>query len=65
MVESWRRLKSRLRVLWVPRGPGRLPVSNEIIVLILEMKRFNLGWGALRIFDELKLLGILLSKTAE
>jgi transposase InsO family protein len=49
-------------MVWVPQGRGRPPVSEEIVGLILDMKRFNSGWGALRISDELKLLGILVSK---
>lgn len=58
-----RRFKRRLKCLWIPRGKGRPPVSNEIIDLILEMRRCNWNWGALRISQELRLLGISISKT--
>ncbi len=60
--KAFRRLQRRLKLLWVPQGRGRPPVSEEIIGLILDMKRQNPGWGALRISQELKLLGIHVSK---
>ena len=63
LLGAFRRLKRRLKCLWIPRGRGRPPISNEIIDLILEMKRSNWNWGALRISQELKLLGISVSKT--
>jgi transposase InsO family protein len=62
LIGALRRLQRRLRLIWVPKGRGRPPVSEEIIGLILDMKRYNPGWGALRISDELKLLGIPVSK---
>ncbi|MBT8374260.1 MAG: hypothetical protein KJN80_05045 [Deltaproteobacteria bacterium] len=51
-----------MKHLWFPKGPGRPPVPENIVDLILDMKRSNLLWGALRISQELKLLGILLHK---
>ena len=59
----FRRIKLRLKCLWIPKSRGRPPISNEIIDLILEMKRSNWGWGSLRISQELALLGIKVSKT--
>jgi len=57
-----RRLTRRLKIIWVPRSPGRPPISETLVDLILDMKRSNLGWGALRISQELALLGISCSK---
>ena len=59
------RLIRRLRRIWFPppKSPGRPPISEEIVDLILEMKRANWGWGSLRISNELKVIGIRVSKT--
>jgi putative transposase len=57
-----RRLRRRLKIIWVPRGRGRPPLAQEIVDLILDMKRENWGWGALRISQELALLGIKVHK---
>ena len=46
----------------MPKSPGRPPIDEAIVDLILEMKRENLGWGGQRISDELALLGIIVSK---
>ncbi len=59
---AYRRIKRRLKYLWWPKGPGRPAVPENIIDLILDMKRSNLLWGALRISQELMLLGISLHK---
>ena len=61
-IGAFRRLQRRLKLLWVPRGRGRPPVSEEITELILDMKRFNPGWGALPISQELNLPRIPVSK---
>jgi len=53
----------RLKVIWLPKRPGRPPVSEPIVDLILDMKRSNWGWGALKISNELKAMGINVSKT--
>ena len=63
IIGAIRRLARRLKVVWVPRGRGRPQVSEEVTNLILDMKRSNWGWGALRISQELALLGIKVSKT--
>ncbi|MBF0316513.1 MAG: helix-turn-helix domain-containing protein [Oligoflexia bacterium] len=44
------------------KGKGRPAVSENIVNLILEMKRCNWGWGALRISQELALMGIKVHK---
>lgn len=59
------RIMKRLRYIWFPppKSRGRPPISQEIVKLILDMKRSNWGWGSLRISNELKMLGIKVSKT--
>jgi len=51
----------RIRIIWV-RRPGRKPLSEEIRNLIIELKSLNRGWGGQRISDELKKVGIFVSK---
>ena len=63
VLGGFRRIQRRLKHLWIPTKRGRPPISDEIIDLILEMKRSNWGWGSLRISQELALLGIKVSKT--
>ncbi len=41
---------------------GRPTVHENVVDLIIEMKRCNWLWGAQRISDELKILGISVSK---
>lgn len=62
VMGAYRRLRHRLKLIWVSRSPGRPPISQEVIELILEMKRENWGWGSLRISQELALLGIKVHK---
>ena len=59
---AWRRILRRVTSVWCKRSPGRPPVSEELVDLVLDMKRANWGWGALRISQELALLGIALHK---
>ncbi len=63
IIGALRRLVRRIKPIWVPRGRGRPQISEEVTNLILDMKRSNWGWGALRISQELALLGIKVSKT--
>ena len=51
-----------VRILWAPPSPGRKPLAQEIIELIVEMKRLNLSWGGQRISDELAKIGYQASK---
>ena len=59
---AFRRIKRRIKYLWFPKRQGRPPTPENIIDLILDMKRSNLLWGALRISQELRLMGISLHK---
>ncbi len=58
IIGAYKRIKKRIKYLWYPKGPGRPPVPENIIDLILDMKRSNWPWGALRISQELMLMGI-------
>ncbi len=62
IIGAYKRIKRRLKILWLPKGPGRPAVPENIVDLILDMKRSNLLWGALRISQELNLMGISLHK---
>jgi putative transposase len=62
VLGAFRRILRRIRGIWLPRGKGRPPVGEDLIELVLDMKRANWRWGALRISQELALLGISLHK---
>ena len=62
ILGAFRRLKRRLKIIWLPKPKGRPPVHENVVDLILDMKRCNIQWGAQRISDELNLLGIQVSK---
>ena len=47
-----------MNTLWQAKGRGRPSVCEDVVELILDMKRSNWSWGALRISQELLLLGI-------
>ena len=57
-----KRIKMRFKVIFLPKGKGRPGVRQEIVDLIIDMKKSNWGWGALRISQELALLGIRVHK---
>lgn len=62
IIGAYKRIKRRVKYLWFPKGAGRPTVPENIVDLILEIKRSNLLWGALRISQELRLMGISLHK---
>ena len=58
VVGVLRRIIRRANTLWLAKGRGRPSVGEDVVELILDMKRSNWTWGALRISQELLLLGI-------
>ncbi len=62
VLGSLRRIVRRLKIIWLSKPKGRPPIHENVIDLIIEMKRCNQNWGAQRISDELQLMGIKVSK---
>ena len=62
VLGAFRRFKRRMRSVWLPKSMGRPPVPEVLVDLILEMKRPNWAWGGQRISDELKIMGVMVSK---
>lgn len=62
IVGAIARVRRRLKIVWLPRGRGRPPVPEDLVDLIVDMKRANRSWGALRISQELALLGLSVHK---
>jgi len=58
---AFRRIARRIRIIWLPKPPGRPPIHENVVDLIIDMKRCNKIWGAQRMSDELKLMGIKVS----
>jgi transposase len=54
---KWRRWRRQ-------RGPGRPPLSDELINLVVRLGRENRGWGCVRIQGELRKLGVRLSASS-
>ena len=54
---KWRRWRAQ-------RGPGRPPLSDELVDLIVRLGRENRQWGCVRIQGELLKLGIRVSATS-
>ena len=54
---KWRRWRKH-------RGPGRPPMSDELVELIIRLGRENRSWGCVRIQGELRKLGIRVSATS-
>ncbi len=46
------------------RGPGRPPMSDELVALIIRLGRENRSWGCVRIQGELRKLGVWVSATS-
>ena len=53
---KWRRWRTQ-------RGPGRPPMSDELVELIVRLGRENRRWGCVGIQGELRTLGIRVSAT--
>lgn len=56
-TRKWRRWRSQ-------RGPGRPPMSAELVTLIVRLGRENRSWGSVRIQGELYKLGIRVSASS-
>ena len=61
-ILRWHRTLVRRRWTYPHRRPGRPPLSEETVELILRLARENPRWGYLRIVGELKKLGVTVSK---
>jgi len=57
-VLRWHRKLAARKWTYSKKRPGRPPVSREVRLIVLEMKKANLRWGAKRIKGELQKLGI-------
>jgi putative transposase len=51
-----------MRIIWASHSRGRKPLDLKLRTLIIEMKSLNPRWGAQRISDELKKIGMFVSK---
>jgi len=54
---KWRRWRST-------RGPGRPPINDELVELIVRIARENRRWGCVRVQGELRGLGIRVSASS-
>ena len=61
-LKRWALANRAIRVLWAPPSPGRKPLDQETIQLIVEMKKLNPTWGGQRISDELSKIGYRANK---
>ena len=57
-IGTFRRIARRAKALLLPACRGRPPIREDLVDFILDMKMSNSSWGALRISQELLLLGI-------
>ncbi len=65
ILGAFMRFRRRLKIIWCSKKPrGRPRVHENLVDLIIDMKRCNPIWGAQRISDELRILAILVSKKA-
>ena len=62
--DPWQYSKNRpqFKVIWLAKPKGRPPIHENIVDLIIEMKRCNQSWGAQRLSEEFQLLGIKISR---
>lgn len=61
-ILRWHRALVRRRWTYPHRRPGRPPLPEETVKLIVRVSRENPRWGYLRIVGELKKLGVTVSK---
>ncbi len=61
-ILRWHRALIRRRWTYPHRRPGRTPLPETTVELILRLARENPRWGYLRIAGELKKLGVSVSK---
>ena len=61
-VLRWHRALVRRRWTYSHRGPGRPPLPEETVELIVRVAQENPRWGYLRIVGELNKLGVAVSK---
>ena len=61
-ILRWHRALVRRRWTYSHRGPGRPPLPQETIELIVRLARENPRWGYLRIVGECKKVGVTVSK---
>ena len=54
---KWRRWRAQ-------RGPGRPPMTGELVELVIRLGRENRSWGCVRIQGELRKLGIRVSASS-
>ena len=63
-ILRWHRTLVRRRWTYPHRPPGRPPLPEETVELIIRLARENPHWGYLRIVGELKKLGVTVSKSS-
>ena len=63
-ILRWHRTLVRRRWTYPHRPPGRPPLPEETVELIVRLARENRHWGYLRIVGELKKLGVTVSKSS-
>jgi putative transposase len=61
-ILRWHRALVRRHWTYPHRRPGRPPLSEETVELIVRLARENPRWGYLRVVGELKKLGVTVSK---
>ena len=62
LLKKWSLANRSLRIIWAPKCPGRKPLSQETVDLIIEIKNNNPNWGGQKISDELAKVGITVCK---
>ena len=62
ILRSIAKISRRLKIIWSPKRLGRKPISDEIRNLVIDLKKANPTWGGQKISDELKKVGLQVSK---